>query len=72
MGWLNRLVIHVMNAPRPSPLFTGLSLQCIIVKANGNGEGLGMRLPLRAGNALCGQVCASKLLIVFIAHIQII
>lgn len=64
MGWLNSLVIHVMTAPRPSPFFTGLSLQCIIVKANGNGEGLGMRLPLRTGNVLRGQVCvcASKLL----------
>ena len=28
-------VIHVMNAPRPSPFFTGLPLPCIIVNANG-------------------------------------
>ena len=26
---------HVMNAPRPSPLFAGLPLPCIIVNANG-------------------------------------
>ena len=28
-------IIHVMNAPRPSPFFAGLPLPCIIVNANG-------------------------------------
>ena len=41
MGWLDRLVIHVMNAPRPSPFFIGLSLPCIYCKRSRKWERLG-------------------------------
>ena len=39
-------IIHVMDAPRPSPFFAGLQLLCTIVNANQNGGGLGTRLVL--------------------------
>ena len=37
---------YVMNAPRPSPFFTGFPLLCITVTEGKNEGGLGMRLLL--------------------------
>ena len=60
---------HVMNAPRPSPIFAGFPLPCIIVNANEREKwgGLGTRLDYQHVSFFIGILTESGLLL---RHLQ--